>query len=379
MSQAVGTYAQAAYDESKQSSEQYAGKEEYGTGHCAVPCECPRLDAVLLQTMLALPTVQVERGLERELAVLSTMMTLPVNLPARACPKVKYPEPAFSVPTLTLGVPLLPGLSWSRPVMTGVAPKARGGHAAALVGNLLIVVGGHYYGGDSASPRRALVGFRGFTRRPRSADTFVYLDDVWAIDVDTMTWHNPACAGGGPSARYGHTASVIEYKYALWLSLPLVAQALSLPCPRLAYSLRLYVFGGRGPKGALYNDLWCLDVERWTWERMSSTTAAPTGRFGHSQLTIGSKIVYFGGWDGSHAFNDLWVYDTEAFSWLKPRVGGTPPRARFNHISELSPDGRIIVFGGCVTQRRVVSMTHPARCLRVACDTQCGFERQGPP
>lgn len=45
-----------------------------------------------------------------------------------------------------------------------------------------------------------------------SSDEFVYLDDVWAIDVDTMTWHNPACAGGGPSARYGHTASVIEYK-----------------------------------------------------------------------------------------------------------------------------------------------------------------------
>lgn len=153
-----------------------------------------------------------------------------------------------------------------------------------------------------------------------AADEFVYLDDVWAIDVDTMTWHNPACAGGGPSARYGHTASVIEYK--------------------------LYIFGGRGPKGALFNDLWCLDVERWTWERMSSTTAAPSGRFGHSQLTIGSKIVYFGGWDGSRCFNDLWVYDTEAFSWLKPRVGGTPPRPRFNHITELSPDGRIVVFGG---------------------------------
>lgn len=46
------------------------------------------------------------------------------------------------------------GLAWSRPVMTGVAPKARGGHAAGLVGNLLIVFGGHYYGGGGKVCRR---------------------------------------------------------------------------------------------------------------------------------------------------------------------------------------------------------------------------------
>ncbi len=42
-----------------------------------------------------------------------------------------------------------PTLMWKRPVMNGAGPAARGGHSASLVGNLLIVFGGHYYAGDS--------------------------------------------------------------------------------------------------------------------------------------------------------------------------------------------------------------------------------------
>lgn len=78
----------------------------------------------------------------------------------------------------------------------------------------------------------------------------------------------------------------------------------------LCFVVRFYVFGGRGAKGVLYNDLWCLDVENWTWERMSSTTAAPTPRFGHAQVVVGTRLVFHGGWDGTRAFDDLWVYDT---------------------------------------------------------------------
>lgn len=46
---------------------------------------------------------------------------------------------------------------------------------------------------------------------PHATDKFTYLNDVWAVDVDTMTWHNPRCAGGGPSPRYGHTTTVIDF------------------------------------------------------------------------------------------------------------------------------------------------------------------------
>ena len=66
-------------------------------------------------------------------------------------------------------------------------------------------------------------------------DKFTYLNDVWAIDVDTTTWHQLRCSGTGPAPRYGHTITVIDYK--------------------------VYVIGGKGEAGALFNDVWCLDVE----------------------------------------------------------------------------------------------------------------------
>ena len=110
-----------------------------------------------------------------------------------------------------------------------------------------------------------------------------YCNDVWAVDLDTMTWHNPTCSGRAPGPRYGHSVTVVDYK--------------------------VYVFGGRGPAGLLHNDLWCLDIESWKWTLMPSTTAPPLARFNHTAAAVGNKIAFFGGWDGTTAFNDLWVYD----------------------------------------------------------------------
>ena len=41
-----------------------------------------------------------------------------------------------------------PVLSWMHPVFTGRAISARGGHSSSLVGNLLITIGGHFFGKD---------------------------------------------------------------------------------------------------------------------------------------------------------------------------------------------------------------------------------------
>jgi len=147
-----------------------------------------------------------------------------------------------------------------------------------------------------------------------------YCNDVWAIDLDTMTWHNPSCAGRSPGARYGHTTTVVDYK--------------------------VYVFGGRGPAGLMYNDLWCLDVETWKWSLMPSTTAPPLARSGHTAVAVGNKLAFFGGWDGNTTFNDLWVYDISGRTWLKPKVKGMLPRARHGHSMVLAAEGRMVIFGG---------------------------------
>jgi hypothetical protein len=187
---------------------------------------------------------------------------------------------------------------WSSPLIGGKPPPARGGQTGALIGNLFVMFGGTFY-----------------------QEKFQYLNDLWVIDTDTMEWHKPKAAGHPPGARYGHSAAVVD------------------TC--------VYVFGGKGSSKVLFNDLHMLDVVRWTWSLVPSTTAPPLGRFGHSMVAVGDKLVVFGGWDGVSAMNDLWVFDTTATSWIKPVVGGPPPSPRHGHTMVQAPStGRLIVFGG---------------------------------
>lgn len=191
---------------------------------------------------------------------------------------------------------------WVRPATHGAQPAARGGHACLAVGNLVIVFGGTSYSGDSK---------------------FTYMNDLWALDSDTMKWHKPSCAGRAPGARYAHAACVVGYK--------------------------VYIFGGKGSSGVLYNDLWCLDVERWAWEHVPSSTAAPpAARCGHSLTAVGDKLAVFGGWDGTRNwFNDFWLFDISTFTWVKPAATGMAPQARHGHVTiydEVSQ--RLLVFGG---------------------------------
>lgn len=182
---------------------------------------------------------------------------------------------------------------WSRPDMNGTPPCARGGHSATLADTQLVLFGGHYYGKGS----------------------FVYLNDVHVLDVETSTWHDVRCAGEPPPPRYGHTATLV--------------------------GRRMFVFGGRGENNVVLKDMYLLDLDEWCWVKVNPTTTAPTSRFDHADVLIGNKIVIFGGWDGKQVrlppnfiysssliifclqcFDDLWVFDTEAFTWMKPKTAG---------------------------------------------------------
>jgi N-acetylneuraminic acid mutarotase len=143
-------------------------------------------------------------------------------------------------------------ITWTRPATFGAPPTPRGGHTSVLVGNLFVVFGG--------------------TRTDtEGTGKFKYLSDVFVLDTDTMRWHCPTLVGRSPPARYGHTAVVLDYK--------------------------MYICGGRGEKGALFNDVWVLDVERWEWQLLPTSTAAPPApRMGHSAVALAPhRILVFGG------------------------------------------------------------------------------------
>ena len=64
-----------------------------------------------------------------------------------------------------------------------------------------------------------------------------FLNDTWALDVDTLTWRAVSTRGAKPRPRAGHTA--------------------------VAFGRQLVVFGGSGA-GSTYGELWVLDMDtRW--------------------------------------------------------------------------------------------------------------------
>lgn len=198
-------------------------------------------------------------------------------------------------------------LCWQRPIHEGAAPRARGGHAAAQVGNLMVVHGGTF----------ALRG------------KFTYLGDTWALDTDAapLKW-TPVTLGGGaqPAARYGHSLTLLGGAGAACLAL----------------------FGGRAAGGLTLNDLWEVNVEEWRARLLPSSSAPPSPRMGHAAVAVGARLLVFGGWDGEAcAAPELWLYDRAAQAWARPRTGGIPPAPR--HGAAASFDalrGRLFVFGG---------------------------------
>lgn len=87
-----------------------------------------------------------------------------------------------------------------------------------------------YYGASSS-----VVVFGGY------ADGIGALEDVWLLHLGHLEWWRPllSTACSGPCARRSHAAALLGHK--------------------------LYVHGGRDANGDHLADLWCLDMEMWTW------------------------------------------------------------------------------------------------------------------
>ena len=164
----------------------------------------------------------------------------------------------------------------------------------------LVIFGGHAYLGNGE---------------------FEYLNDTWVLDSPTLTWQQVLPHGTPPDKRYGASCQIV--------------------------GSRMFVFGGRGPNGQLYRDMFFLDLVEWTWVPVSATSSGPSPRFYHASLVVGRKLVIHGGWNGqTKCHNDLWVFDTETFTWVKPRTAGLPPPPMYGHNLNLTSNGHIMCFGG---------------------------------
>lgn len=257
-------------------------------------------------------------------------------------------------------------LVWHKMSCSGEIPPPRYGHSAQLLGSRMFIFGGKgprdtnykdvYYldlvnwvwvAVDTVSTGPAsrfyhaseLVGKKIVIHGGWNG-TEVF-DDIWIFNTDTFAWMQPRTAGFAPTARYGHSMTLVE-------------------------DGRLMMFGGvsfDAHKHGIpsYNDdVRQLDTETMIWSRPRVGGHTPTGRFGHSSVLIDDGcIVMFGGWGRGGCQTMESVNDKRAFScqildtvsmtwWVPSRHSKKPFKHLHNHAAvRAGPTGNtVFLFSG---------------------------------
>ena len=96
------------------------------------------------------------------------------------------------------------------------------------------------------------------------------LDDIMVLDTELFLWYPPAISGKPPSARSGHTASLVGGGR------------------EGGTGSEIVIFGGSRGRG-WQNNVCVLDVERWHWRTPVISGVAPPGRSYHSAVVVVGK------------------------------------------------------------------------------------------
>ncbi|ORZ03092.1 hypothetical protein BCR43DRAFT_482733 [Syncephalastrum racemosum] len=157
------------------------------------------------------------------------------------------------------------------------------------------------------------------------------LQTVTTYSLSTRSWNlqvsTNSSSGASPGARYLHTASCMKDK--------------------------MIVYGG-GTTQPFDSDVWVLDASKYptlTWERKSVANAdvGPGARMGHTAVLDDStgKIYIFGGW-GVSATGDsnMYLLDTNTWSWQRISTAGMSNNnsnaTESDHITSGSNTGTIV-------------------------------------
>lgn len=108
-------------------------------------------------------------------------------------------------------------------------------------------------------------------------------------------------------------------------------------------------FGGRRSLDSSLNDVWKLSLSSLSWTQVLPTGNIPKGRHSHAAIydPVNRRMLVFGGTNPYYVYNDLYSLDLNAYTWSKLSPGGTLPLPRWNHTAIYNPtDSSMVVFGG---------------------------------
>lgn len=189
----------------------------------------------------------------------------------------------------------LSSFEWTELQTTGGPPAARSNPAGTY---------------DSVNDELVLFGGNTST----SGLSFLPLNDVWALNLETLIWRQIPASGNVPEARLFHSAVVDDA------------------------GGRLFIYGG-GDAGAFLGpflgDLWVFDLTAGTWELLHpGGSGAPMSRI-WSTITYdarANRVILFGGHDDGAVGNnnDTWEFDLTNGVWnelVPPRTVNAPANA----------------------------------------------------
>lgn len=248
---------------------------------------------------------------------------------------------------------------WEKVTPQGEAPSPRAAHAAAAVGNMVVVQGG--------------IGPAGLAT-----------DDLHVLDFtepDRPKWHRVVVQGAGPSARYAHTLSLVANRFLVamggndgkatlgdswaldtsekpyqWRK---ITDAGDMPAPRMYATAAarsdglLLLCGGRDANGTPLADAFGFARHRdGRWEWHTAPGSVPAGRYQHSAVFVGARLHISGGAVGGGRMvdesNSTVVLDTSAGVWCTPgesTTTGEDYTRRCRHaVAAVGPF--VFIFGG---------------------------------
>ncbi|XP_077091047.1 host cell factor 2 isoform X2 [Siphateles boraxobius] len=248
----------------------------------------------------------------------------------------------------------------------GPVPRARHGHRAVAIRELVVV-----FGGGNEGIATNLHVYNSVTKQ-------WFLPAVRGDIPPGCAAHGFACEGTrilvfGGMVEFGqYTNSLYELQASRWLwkkLKPRPPKNASPPCPRIGHSFTLhankcYLLGGMAndsedPNGNIpryLDDFYELELQAQSgvkgWSIPETKGGGPSARESHSSVMYcgkgGSapKLYIFGGMCG-HRLNDLWQLDIETMTWSLPPTRGQPPLPRSLHTSNVIGN-KLYVFGGWV-------------------------------
>lgn len=160
-------------------------------------------------------------------------------------------------------------------------------HVSALLQNgTLVVLGGVYTSSETSNP------------------TTLPLTTVYTMDtsINPMGWTTTTLGGIAPSGRRGAGAALVDD------------------------GSKLLIFGGASSDlSTAYDDIWTLDLGTLGWTEEQGSGTAPSGRYDHSVLGIGSQQVLVLGGYGIAGPSDAgpFIYDAAASNWLSAFTGSS--------------------------------------------------------